>query len=290
MDSLQQMNRAMRYLEENLAGEIDFEKMAHIAGCSEYHFRRLFSFLAGMPLGEYIRRRKLSLAVKMLLDDRQVTDIALSLGYSSPDAFTKAFQAIHGVTPSRVRKDSPALKAFPPMTFRLTIAGGTEMDFRIVKKDAFSLVGVKKRITVVFEGVNSQIESLQASLTQEKLVELKALSDTEPHGILYVSANFAERTLEGSELDQYIGVATTKSAPDTWENLWVPASEWAVFTACGEFPKALQDTWAAIYAQWLPGSGFQLTGGPEILWSESPDTTKLDYKSEIWIPVKRAGN
>ena len=290
MNALTQMNQAMRYIEENLIGEIDFAKMAHIACCSEYHFRRMFSFLAGMPLGEYIRRRRLALAAALLKsDDKKIIDLALQLGYESPDAFAKAFQAMHGVRPSQARKGDTMLKAFPPMTFQLTIKGGNEMDYRIVEKDAFKIVGVKKRITLLFEGVNHQMDSMWQSLTEDSIRELKSLCNVEPVGMLSVSANFSERDVEGSELDQYIGVATTKPAPENWEVLQVEAATWAVFTAVGAFPKALQDTWARIYAEWFPTSGYELTGGPEMLWNESPDTSKLDYKSEIWVPVKKSG-
>jgi AraC family transcriptional regulator len=177
------------------------------------------------------------------------------------------------------------------MTFQLTIKGGEPMNYRIEEKDAFQIVGVKKRITVVFEGVNPQMDSLWQSLTMEGILELKALSNVEPRGILSVSANFTDRLVEGTELDQYIGVAVTPTATipeERWSVLPVDASTWAVFTAVGEFPKALQDTWARIYAEWLPTSGYQLTGGPEILWNESKDTSIPNYKSEIWIPVTKS--
>ena len=289
MNTLTQMNKAMRYIEENLMGEIDFGEMSRIACCSEYHLRRMFSFLAGMPLGEYIRRRKLSIAAILLdVDENKIIDIALQLGYNSPDAFSKAFQAMHGILPSSVKKGNIILKAFPPMTFQLTIKGGNEMDYRIVEKDAFKIVGLKKRITLIFEGVNHQMDSVLQSLTAESIKELKSLCDIEPKGILSVSTNFSERTVEGSELDQYIGVATTKQASDQWDILEIDSANWAVFTVVGEFPKALQDTWARIYAEWFPTSGYELTGGPEILWNESPDTSKPDYKSEIWIPVRKS--
>ncbi len=290
MDTLKQMNKAMRYIEENLTGEIDFDEMARIACCSEYHFRRMFSFLAGMPLGEYIRRRKLSIAAVMLNeeDNNKIIDIALQLGYNSPEAFSKAFQAMHGVVPSNVKKGNIILKAFPPMTFQLTIKGGNEMDYRIVEKEAFKIVGLKKRITLVFEGVNHQMDSVLQVLTAENIKELKSLCDIEPKGILSVSTNFSERTVEGSELDQYIGVATTKQVSAQWDVLEVDSANWAVFTVVGEFPKAIQDTWARIYAEWFSTSGYELTGGPEILWNESPDTSKPNYKSEIWIPVSKS--
>lgn len=289
MNTLTQMNKAMRYIEENLMGEIDFGEMSRIACCSEYHFRRMFSFLAGMPLGEYIRRRKLSIAAILLdVDENKIIDIALQLGYNSPDAFSKAFQAMHGILPSSVKKGNIILKAFPPMTFQLTIRGGNEMDYRIVEKDRFRIIGLKKRISLIFEGTNNQINSMVESLTVEDIKELKELSDMEPKGILSVSTNFSERTAEGSKLDQYIGVATREQALGKWDVLEVEATSWAVFTVVGKFPNELQDTWARIYSEWFPTFGYELTGGPEILWNESPDTSKSNYKSEIWIPVRKS--
>ena len=114
------------------------------------------------------------------------------------------------------------------------------------------------------------------------------MSNVEPKGIICAGANFAEGRNEGSVLDQYIGVATTFAVPERWEALEVAASTWAVFTAAGKFPEALQNVWARIYSEWFPSSGYELAAGPEILWNESPDTARPDYKSEIWIPVKRS--
>ncbi len=288
MDALKRMNLAMHYIEENLTGEIDFGKAARLACCSEYHFKRMFSFLSGFTISEYIRLRRLTLAaLELKKRDVKVIDLAVKYGYDSPDAFTRAFLGFHGVTPKEAKKIGASLKAVPPMTFRLTIKGGNPMDYRIEEKGAFQIVGIKKRITLTFEGVNPQMDSMWQSLTPEDIEELKALCDTEPAGILCVSANFEERVCEGTKLDQYIGVATTKAAPERFHALPVEASAWAVFTARGEFPKALQETWARIYSEWFPASGYELAGGPEILWNESKDTSRPDYKSEIWIPVAK---
>lgn len=288
MDAFTQLNKAMQYIEENLMGEIDDKELSRIACCSEYHFRRMFSFLAGMPLSEYIRRRRLAFAVTILKNsEEKIIDLALRLGYNSPDAFAKAFQNMHGVSPSQARKSNVTLKAFPPMTFRLTIQGGIEMNYRIVEKEAFFIAGIKKRIPLIYEGKNPHMDSMWASLTMDDFAELKQLSNVEPTGILCVSVNFTERRFlaEGDYLDQYIGVATLKAVPERWETLSVDACTWAVFTVVGEFPKTLQDTWARIFAEWFPASGYESTGGPEILWNESPDTSKPDYKSELWIPI-----
>ncbi|MBP1918006.1 AraC family transcriptional regulator [Youngiibacter multivorans] len=288
MDNLGNMNAAMRYLEENLAGTIDFERMARIAGCSEYHFRRMFSFLSETSLGEYIRKRRLTMAASMLrTSEVKIIDIAVELGYESPDAFSRAFQNMHGVTPTQARRGDMPLKAFSAMTFQLKIQGGTEMDYRIVEKEDFNIIGIKKRIPLVYEGVNRGMDSMWASLTMEDIMELKRLSDVEPKGIVLASANFSDDRAEGSELDQYIGVAATNTSADKWTVLPVKASTWAVFTAIGDFPSALQEVWGKIYAEWFPGSGYEVSEGPEILWNESPDTSRKDYRSEIWIPVKK---
>lgn len=286
MDSLKQFNIAMSYIEEHLTEQVDVQQIARLARCSQYHFKRMFSSLSGYSLGEYIRLRRLTLAgLELCGSEKKVIDIAVKYGYESSDAFTRAFHAFHGLTPSEARNKDALLKAIPPMTFQLTIRGGTMMQYRIVEKEAFSIVGVKQRVKMIFEGENPQIAQLAQSLTAEDIAELKGMSNIEPKGLLSVSANFEERTLEGSELDQYLGVATTQQAPDRWACLPVEASTWAVFTAVGSYPKALQDTWARIYSEWLPGSGYELTGGPEILWNEGADISKANYKSEIWIPV-----
>jgi len=287
MNMLRQFNDAIAYIESNLLHDIDYRQMARIAGCSEYHFRRMFSFLAGMSLADYIRRRKLSRAAELLQSsDIKIIDLALQLGYESPEAFSKAFQALHGVLPSHAKKNNTMLKMVSPLSFQLTIRGGKEMNYRLVEKEPFYVVGYKKTITLQFEGVNPQLNELYTRLTPEVIAELKALSNIEPNGIVNVSTNFTDRTIEGSELDQYIGVATTTERSDRFDVLPVAASLWAVFEVIGPFPQALQDTWANIYAQWFPSSGYELTGGPEMLWNESPDTSKPNYRSEIWIPVR----
>ncbi len=161
------------------------------------------------------------------------------------------------------------------------------MNYRIVEKGDFYIVGFKKRITMQFKGINPQIDSLVQKLTPQIIAELKGLGDTEPKGMLSVSANFHERTTEGSELDQYIGVATHKTGSGDYDILHVAASTWAIFKVVGTFPDTIQDTWAKIYAEWFPTSGYELSGGPELLWNETPDVSKPDYKSEIWIPVRK---
>lgn len=286
MEPLKQLNLAMRYIEANLADEIDFQKVAQLACCSEYHFRRMFSFLSGMSLGEYIRHRRLSQAALELRNSGiKVIDLAVKYGYDSPDAFSRAFQGLHGLTPTEARMEGVLLKAVPPMTFQLTIQGGNEMDYRIIEKDAFYIVGLKQRVSLRYEGVNPEIAAMWASLTEDDIRTLKQLSNVEPSGLLSASLNFTEGRAEGTELDQFIGVASNAPYAGKWQVLAVPASTWGVFTARGKFPDELQSVWARIYSEWFAISGYEISEGPEILWNESKDTSLPNYHSEIWIPI-----
>ncbi|MDX2075748.1 MAG: AraC family transcriptional regulator [bacterium] len=286
MEPLKQLNSAMNYIESNLAGEIDFHKVAQLACCSEYHFRRLFSFLSGMTLSEYIRHRRLSQAAFELQNSNiKIIDLAIKYGYDSSDAFSRAFQALHGLTPTEARMDGVLLKAVPPMTFQLTIQGGDEMDYRIIEKEAFYIVGIKKRVSLVYNGVNPEIMAMWQSLTEDDIKTLKQASNIEPKGLISASLNFAEGRAEGTELDHFIGVATNNPNSGKWHVLSVSACQWAVFTARGEFPQTLQNIWGRIYSEWFPMSGYEISEGPEILWNESKDTSLPNYHSEIWIPV-----
>lgn len=287
MDSLQKMNEALNYIEANLTEEMDYQAIARIAYCSEYHFTRMFSFLAGISLSEYIRRRRLTLAAFELNNSNtKVIDVAVKYGYRSADSFTRAFQSMHGVMPSEARNNGQSLKAYPRLTFQLTIRGGKEMNYRIEEKEAFRIVGIMKRVPIVFNGVNPEIAAMWKSLNRETINQLKLLSNVEPIGLIQASINFSEgRMEEKGELDHYIGVATTEECPEKLIKLEVPASIWAVFEAVGPFPDTLQNVWGRIYSEWFPSSNYEQVKGPEILWNEHMDVASPTFKSEIWIPV-----
>jgi AraC family transcriptional regulator len=283
------LNRALHYIEENLDEDIDLKEAARLACCSDYHFSRMFSFLAGITLSEYIRRRRLTLAAfELQAGDLRILDVAVKYGYSSADAFSRAFQGLHGISPSSVKSHTASLKAYPRMTFQLTIQGGNAMNYRIVEKEPFSIVGIMKRVPIQFNGVNTEIASMWKSLTSDDIDQLKKLSNVDPLGLISASTNFSEgRMEEKGELDHYIGVATTKESPKHWTKLEVPAATWAVFEAVGPFPDTLQNVWGRIYSEWFPSASYELVMGPEILWNESKDVSSPTFKSEIWIPVMK---
>ncbi|MDR6882202.1 AraC family transcriptional regulator [Bacillus sp. 3255] len=284
---LEHWNRALNYIELQLTEDVDVQEAARLALCSEFHFKRMFTFLAGIPLAEYIRRRRLTLAAFELSQSQtKVIDVAIKYGYSSPDAFTRAFQSLHGITPSEARMHGQPLKAYPRMTFQLTVKGGDAMNYRLEEKEAFRIAGIMRRVPIVFEGVNPEIAAMWGSLTEENIVQLKQLSNISPKGLISASVNFSEeRMQEKGELDHYIGAATTSDVPEPWAVIEVPAGTWAVFEAVGPFPETLQNVWGRIYSEWFPSSGYEQVNGPEILWNEHKDTSSPTFKSEIWIPV-----
>lgn len=208
MDSISCMNSGLAYIEEHLVDDIDYSEISKIAYCSEYHFKRMFSFLSGISLSEYVRRRRLTLAALDLKDkDFRIIDVAVKYCYSSADSFSRAFHSMHGILPSDARSENTQLKAYPKMTFQLSIKGGCEMNYRIIEKESFKLVGFKKRVPIIFNGVNQEITKMYGLLTPMVIEQLKTLSNVEPTGIISASTNFSEgRMEEKGELDHYIGV------------------------------------------------------------------------------------
>ncbi|MGC4796883.1 Right origin-binding protein [Micromonospora saelicesensis] len=284
---LDRLNEAMAYIERHLDQKIEVAELARIALTSEYHFRRLFSALAGMPLSEYIRRRRLTVAgADVLAGERTLLDVAVHYGYGSAEAFARAFHAVHGVGPGEARRTGAALRAQPRMSFRLTVEGSGSMEYRIVDKDAFALVGRKARVPLVHEGMNPAIVAFIRSIDKETTERIEALSDQEPKGIVNVSDNLADSRQEGTELDYWHGVVTSAAPPEDLDALPVQAGSWAVFTTSGAFPQAVQYLWRDVFTQWFPSNPYRSRPGPEISRVRvSADGTQAD--AELWIPVER---
>lgn len=280
MEWIDRLNASIQYLEENLAGEIDYQRAAQIACCSVYHYQRMFAYLAGVPLAEYLRRRRMSLAAAELMGgNAKVVDVALKYGYSSPTAFNRTFQRVHGATPSAVQRGAAAVKAYPPISFQITVQGVTEMEYRIEKRDAFRVVGVtapmSKEIEQNFEIVPRLWEQAAADGT---LPRLAALMDGEPKGVLGICTCYGEE-------DWYYGIASASSQePPEGMKAWiVPAFTWAVFAGEGPCPQSIQELEQRIVREWLPTSGYQYDDGPDVEVYLSPNPA--DARFEVWIPV-----
>ncbi|HEX5540187.1 MAG TPA: AraC family transcriptional regulator [Micromonospora sp.] len=287
---LERLNQAMEHIEQHLDQQIEVAELARIAVTSEYHFRRLFSALAGLPISEYVRRRRLTVAgAQVLAGEETLLDVAVRYGYNSGEAFARAFRAMHGVGPGEARRTGAALRSQPRMSFRLIVEGSSSMRYRIVQKDEFRVVGRKASVPLVHEGMNPAIVTFIRSIDQESLQRMAALSDQEPQGIVGVSTNLAENREEGTELDFYHGVVTNAAPPGDMESLAVSAGTWAVFESSGPVPQAIQYLWRDVFTQWFPSNPYQSRPGPEILRTRlSEDGTEAE--AELWIPMERVTN
>ncbi|WP_393060147.1 GyrI-like domain-containing protein [Streptomyces sp. LN549] len=284
---LERLNEAMDHIELRLDDRIDVAELARIAMTSEYHLRRMFSALAGIPLSEYIRRRRLTVAgAEVLAGERTLLDVAVRYGYASGEAFARAFRAMHGIGPGEARRTGAALRSQPRMSFRLVVEGTSSMRYRIVEKEEFRVVGRKARVPLVHEGMNPAIAEFIRSIDKETVQRIHSLSDQEPEGIVQVSDDLADSRAEGTELDYYHGVVSSAPVPEDMDALPVAAGTWAVFDSSGAFPQALQYLWRDVFTEWFPSNPYRSRPGPEILRVHvSPDGAQAD--AQLWIPVER---
>jgi len=270
----------MNYIEEHLTDELDYEKLSRIACCSVYHFQRMFTYMAGMTLSEYVRKRKMSLAaVDLQNGDQKVVDVAEKYGYSSPTAFNRAFQSVHGIAPSAMKKEGVSVKSYPPISFKITVKGASEMNYRIEKKDAFRIIGVCAPLQQEIEKNFAVVPQMwQDAVANGTIEQLAGMMDAPPTGLLGVSAcNDAE------QWKYFIAVSSTKET-DVFEEYIVPAATWAIFPGSGT-NTSVQELEQRIVAEWLPTSGYEYANAPDIEVYLNPDPQNAQY--EVWIPVVR---
>ncbi|MFJ3494399.1 GyrI-like domain-containing protein [Streptomyces sp. NPDC086091] len=295
---LERLNRSLEYVEERLGDSVDVAEMARIAVTSEYHLRRMFSALAGMPLSEYVRRRRMTVAGAEVLAGRvSLLEIAVRYGYGSGEAFARAFRAVHGVGPGEARRRGAALVSQPRLSFRLTVEGSSSMRYRVVDRPEFTVVGLKARVPLVHSGPNQAIIDFVRGIdpaTNERLADLSERSGQEPRGIVSVCDDLDPGRAEGTQLDYYQGVVTSPDAlpvavdggAEDIVRLPVPAGTWAVFTVSGPAPRAIQELWRDVFVEWFPSNPYRGRPGPEILRTRlSADGTEAD--AELWLPVER---
>jgi AraC family transcriptional regulator len=283
------LNRLVDFIETHLSEEIEVTGLASSLGTTEYHLRRMFSSLAGMPLSEYVRRRRMGVAAADVVGNGELLGIAVRYGYGSAEAFSRAFRSVHGVSPGDVRRNGGPLRIQPQLRFRLTVDGNNSMDTRIAEHPAFRLVGYSARVPLIHHGVNPHIQAHIASLPEAEHLRLKDLSNTEPAGLLQVSADVDPDYTEGSELTYLHGVAVgeTTPVPADLDAIEVPAGTWAVFRTAGPYPAALQSTWAATATDWFPSSLWRLRPGPSIVAILDRASDFSTATCELWLPVER---
>lgn len=284
MEWIERLNSAVNYIEENIKETIDLEEVSKIACCSTYHFQRMFAYIADIPLSEYIRRRRMSLAaVELQSGNEKVIDISLKYGYDSPTAFNRAFKSVHGIAPSQAKEEGTILKAFLPISFKITIKGDSEMNYRIEKKESFRIVGVSEPLEEEIEKNFEIVPKMWVTATMNGTIpRLATIMDGMPMGMLGVSS-----CNESDNWRYYIAVASSQPIESNLEEYIVPSSVWAIFSGEGS-SQSIQELEKRIVTEWLPTSGYEYGNAPDIEVYLNADTENAQY--EVWIPVSKKEN
>ena len=269
---------AVDYIEENLTEELDIEDIAAKAYVSPFHFQRIFSVLCGMTVGDYIRCRRLTLAAQELSSsDIKVIDAAVKYGYDSPDSFARAFTKFHGISPSAAKERGASLKAFAPLRIKLTLEGGNFMEYRIVEKASFTVLGVSRS----FNSDTSYREI--PKFWQEHMTSGGNRKNCGQFGICLDG--------DGKNFDYLIAdiYKPWEEVPEGCITRVIPEGTWAVFPCRGALPKALQDVNTQIWSEWLPNCrDYKLGGNYDIEMYTKPADDPKDNYCEIWVPVVKA--
>lgn len=298
MDWITGMQKAIDYIERNITLDIDYEEISKQSFSSSYHFQRVFSILCGYTLGEYIRNRRLTLAgAELASGDVKVIDVALKYGYESPDSFAKAFFKFHGITPSAAREPGAILRSFARLSIKISLEGGTVMDYRIEEKPNLIFTGYKKHFTGVPGERFEQEENfyihtranqyLLKGMAIDPVIEYCIMTDFDDDGYDFYIANILPDYMrEHIEDDAVLG----KEEAKRFENTLIPAHTYAVFaTEPAKFPTRLHlPLRKRIITEWLPSSDYILSDAPEISvihWYRKPDDEKRYI--ELWIPVEK---
>ena len=287
MEWLMNLNKAIEYIENNLDKEISNDEAARIACCSTYYFQRMFTYVTGISLAEYIRRRRMSQAAfELQRTEQKVIDIALKYGYSSPTSFNRAFQNVHGMTPTAAKNMGSILNAYPPIKFSVEVTGGHVMSYHIEKKDAMRIVGIRTPLVEDMGENHKNIPSFWKETRQGmNFQKICSLSTLEPRGILGISVY-----QNPENIFYYIAAASDKPILEGMYEYEIPAATWVIFKTDGHFQESVQSVFQRFYKEWLLFSGYEYAGLPDIEVYPIEEEKPISGYSEVWIAIKKKEN
>ncbi len=284
MGWIESITEAINYIEENLTEKITIDDIAKHAGISPFYFQKGFAMLCGFSVSEYIRKRRLSLAGNELIQtNRKIIEIALDYGYDSPDSFTKAFFRFHGVTPTAVRRQGAMIKSYAPLTINFMLKGGYTMDYKIMEKEAFTVVGKAK--TFAYENAAIEVPKFWQEF-------FKTGGNKTICGMYGINMDLE---MGGNEFQYMIAddYDPTKEIPEGFITQVIPKHTWAVFSCIGPSAKMMPEINQKIFSEWLPNNNdYEIAEGYNIeMYTDVVNYPKgiqdEKYYSEIWIPVKK---
>ena len=287
MDWITGIQKALDYIESHLTEDINYEKVAAESFSSNYHFQRIFSILCGYTLGEYIRFRRLSIAGAELASGKEkVIDIALKYGYDSPDSFAKAFQKFHGVAPSKARENGNTLKSFSRLSIKISLEGGSTMNYRLEEKEAFYVLEKVESHSLENGQNQTSIPAFWSRCYADNTMDTLLNSASDERYIFGICYNGESK--DSKTFDYSIATKCTQAtiAPAGFRKTCIPKRTWLIFDCIGAMPNAIQDAWRKIVSEFFPTSEYQPTYEMDIEAYTQGDMDAPDYRSEIWVPIK----
>lgn len=284
MEWLRNLNNAIEYVENNLDKEISIEEAARIACCSAYYFQRMFTYVAGISLADYIRRRRMSQAAfELQRTDKLVLDVAFQYGYSSPTSFNRAFQNVHGITPAAAKNIGSVLNAYPPIKFSVEVTGGNAMTYHIVQKEAMRIVGIRTPLVQDMEENHKNVPDFWSRTMQgTDFSVICSLTPAEPKGILGISVY-----QNPENIFYYIAAATDSPVPKGMYEYEIPAATWVIFENDGHFKESVQSIFRRFYTEWLLFSGYEYAGLPDMEVYPIESGKPISGYSQVWIAINK---
>ena len=299
MDWLTKMNSAIDYIENNLTGKIDFNMVAQKACCSSYNFQRMFSFITDITLAEYIRRRRLTQAALELQNtDIKVLDAAVKYGYDSSTSFARAFAVLHGITPTAARQAGAKLKAYPKISFQISIKGDVGMNYRIETKEAFDVFGVETVCSQTgAEGFLSPPELWEECHKNGEYERLLSNSGDLPsfitqgfpvQDVCKIHAVSGYRKTEDNTFSYMMCAFVSKNSnTEGFTTVHIPSQTYAIFPSekftWGELHGVLAAMHKRIFTEWFPTANFEHADGAD--FEIYGGTEEYGY-IELWYPIR----
>ena len=286
MNWIKRMNQALRYIDGHLTERIDSRAIASQANTSSFHFQKMFHILADVTLSEYIRNRRLTLAAREILGGAGILDTAIKYGYETQASFSRAFKRLHGFAPGMVRDPGAVIKAYPPLSFQLSVRGESPMEYEIRAMGEFTLAGIVREFSAK-DGQNYRdIPLFRTELEDSGVIgRMRQAADRDglfKGAIVGACLGFS---VEMDEFGYMLGFEPDADYEfEEFRQFSIPALTWAVFTGKGGSSEDHQRIWKAIYGEWFPATDYIHDEGPEIEFNLGGSG---DERFEIWIPVKK---
>lgn len=299
MHAWEQIQQTIEYIENHLDEEINIENLAKIASLSPFYFQRLFSRLIKKPVGEYIKLRRMAKAtVALLQKDKRIIDIALDLGFTSHEHFSRTFKDTFGMTPDEYRKHPVTLNRMTKPELLLhyvmidegvpLITNGIVLEInRQQLTESIYFTGMKVDMPVQFvDGLGTEsgvdpLGNLWDSFHEQKETILKLSANNEEIGVAYPSQK------EGCFSYFAGGMSGQEEAPCDYMKWELPPGKYVVCSFEAEnfealVMDALYKAQQYVYDTWLPKHELHTDMFcAERYASHSPETTNM----ELWIKL-----